>query len=103
HKFHADDWVSMPTHPDSDASTRFLRPPSTAATLDLAAAAAQRARVWRDLDPAFATRCQTAAERAWSAARAHPDLFAPSDSSVGAAPADDRYAGDEIYFAADET
>jgi len=102
HKFHSDDWVPMPTHPESDASTRWLRPPSTAATLDLAAAAAQCARVWRDVDAAFAARCLSAAQRAWSAALEHPDLFAPSSSNVGGGPYDDGYAGDELYWAAAE-
>jgi endoglucanase len=102
HKLHADTWVPMPTHPEDDASTRFLRPPSTASTLDLAAVAAQCARVWRDLDAAFAARCQNAAERAWSAARTHPDLFAPGDSNVGGGPYDDSYVGDEFYWAAAE-
>lgn len=102
HKLHSDDWVPMPTHPESDASTRFLRPPSTAATLDLAAVAAQCARIWRDVDAAFATRCQTAAERAWSAAQAHPDLFAPASSNVGGGPYDDGAVGDEFYWAAAE-
>ena len=47
-------------------------PPSTAATLNLAASAAQCARVWRKLDAAFADRCLTAAERAWQAANDNP-------------------------------
>jgi endoglucanase len=102
HKFHSADWVPMPTHPESDASTRFLHPPSTAATLDLAAAAAQAARVWSSIDPTFAARCRSAAERAWTAALAHPAVFAPSSSNTGGGAYDDTYVGDEFYWAASE-
>lgn len=102
HKLHSDDWVAMPTHPDADASPRFLRPPSTAATLGLAATGAQCARIWRDIDAVLAARCREAAERAWTAARAHPDLFAPASSNVGGGPYDDDYVGDEFYWAAAE-
>ncbi|HEU4577386.1 MAG TPA: glycoside hydrolase family 9 protein, partial [Polyangiaceae bacterium] len=102
HKLHSDDWVPMPTHPDNDTSSRLLRPPSTAATLDLAAVAAQCARIWREFDPAFAARCQSAAERAWSAGQAHPALFAPANSNVGGGPYDDGSVGDEFYWAASE-
>jgi len=102
HKLHSDDWVPMPTYPGNDGSVRYLRPPSTAATLDLAAVAAQCSRIWRDLDPVFAARCANAAERAWAAAQAHPDQLAPANSNVGGGPYDDTYLGDEFYWAAAE-
>ncbi len=102
HKYHSEDWVPMPTRPESDSSERFLHPPSTTATLGLAATAAQCGRVWRDIDAAFAERCRTAAERAWAAALAHPGVYAPSSSNVGGGPYDDGYAGDELYWAAAE-
>ncbi|MCA9700726.1 MAG: glycoside hydrolase family 9 protein, partial [Myxococcales bacterium] len=60
------------------------------------------ARVWRTLDPAFSKRCLAAAERAYAAALAEPELFAPSDDNVGGGPYDDRDLADEFYWAAAE-
>jgi len=57
---------------DEDPVTRFLYPPSTAATLNMAANAAQAARVWHGIDKAFAAKCLAAAERAWKAAEQNP-------------------------------
>ena len=45
------------------------------ATNNLAATAAQSARVWKTQDPAYAKRCLQAAEKAWKAANRHPDVF----------------------------
>ena len=42
---------AIPTMPHKDDIKRFLRPVSTAATLNLAAAAAQAARLWRSWTP----------------------------------------------------
>ena len=56
HKIHGEKWTAIPTAPDKDDIKRFLRPVSTAATLNLAAAAAQAARLWKTLDPAFAAQ-----------------------------------------------
>ncbi|GIX22308.1 MAG: hypothetical protein KatS3mg121_1091 [Gammaproteobacteria bacterium] len=72
HKMHDDRWTGAPLAPHEDPRQRYLIPPTTAATLNLAAAAAQCARVWRDFDAAFADRCLAAAERAWDAAKANP-------------------------------
>lgn len=73
-KVHGDRWTPLPTRPDQDPTKRSLYPPSTQTTLNLAAIGAQCARVWRSIDEAFATRCLEAAERAFEAARRHPDL-----------------------------
>ncbi len=81
---------------------RFLQPPSTAATLDLAAVAAQGSRLWKNYDGAFATKCLAAAETAWDAAIANPELFAPNTiGSIGKEYGDD-YIDDEFYWAASE-
>src|SRR5690349_24410272 len=37
HKVHDDDWTPLPTAPAADTTPRHLHPPSTAATLNLAA------------------------------------------------------------------
>jgi endoglucanase len=61
----------------------FPVPVSTSATLDLAANAAQAARIWRTIDKAFADKCLKAAERAWVAAKANPEAFSPTVQDDG--------------------
>lgn len=102
HKIHEDAWLGLPNDPSIETAPRHLHRPSTAAALNLAAVAAQAARVWRDLDPAFAKRCSNAAELAYAAALAEPDLFAPADDNVGGGPYDDKDLSDEFYWAATE-
>ena len=69
-------WTPLPTIPAEDPEPRLLYPPSTAATLNLAAVAAQAARLWRTIDPAFAERCLRAARRGWAAAERNPAIHA---------------------------
>jgi endoglucanase len=102
HKIHDRSWTTLALAPHNDEEPRFLHPPSTAATLNLAAVAAQAARIWKDLDGAFAARCLAAAERAYAAALAHPALFAPGGQTAGGGPYDDSSVGDEVYWAAAE-
>src|SRR3981081_508843 len=47
HKIHDKEWTALATRPDQDPIARFLRPVSTAATLNVAATAAQCARIWK--------------------------------------------------------
>jgi endoglucanase len=101
HKIHDKDWTALGLAPHQDKQPRFLWPPSTAATLNLAATAAHGARLWKTIDPAFAARCLAAAEKAWAAALAHPAVFA-SSGAVGGGPYDDRELSDERYWAAAE-
>jgi endoglucanase len=101
HKIHDKEWTALGLAPHEDTQPRLLFPPSTAATLNLAATAAQGARLWRKLDAKFATRCLAAAERAWAAAESHPKEFAAS-GGVGGGPYDDRDLADERYWAAAE-
>lgn len=101
HKVHDRSWTPLPTAPADAPAERLLYPPSTAATLNLAAAAAQCARVWREIDPAFADRCLTAARRAWAAAERHPQLYAHEAFDGGGAYGD-RDVRDEAYWAAAE-
>src|SRR5260370_15915310 len=100
HKIHDKEWTGLATAPHEDKMERFLYPPSTAATLNLAAAAAQAARVFQSIDRAFSSRCLVAAEKAWSAAQANPQVYAPASPAVGGGPYDDTNAGDEFYLAA---
>ncbi|AJF69025.1 glycoside hydrolase family 9 protein [Streptomyces vietnamensis] len=102
HKVHDAAWTGMPLRPDQDAQPRELHRPSTAATLNLAAAAAQCARVFRPYDSAYADRCLSAARRAWTAAQANPALYAPASDSTGGGAYEDTRVTDEFYWAAAE-
>ena len=102
HKMHDADWSALGTPPVLGATPRLLRPVSTAATLNLAATAAQAARVFATLDPKFAERCLAAAKRAWAAAEAHPDLLITSADTKGGGPYDDATLSDERFWAASE-
>ncbi|MFD0275639.1 glycoside hydrolase family 9 protein [Kitasatospora sp. NPDC127111] len=102
HKMHDDKWTALPTRPELDAEQRELHKPSTAATLNLAATAAQCARVYNTYDPAFAARCLDAAERAWAAAKANPAVLAPAADNTGGGAYEDADVSDEFYWAAAE-
>src|SRR5262249_2523534 len=101
HKIHDKEWTALGIRPDQDPQPRFLWPPSTAATLNLAATAAQCARVFAKLDKKYADRCLLAAEKAWTAATANPAVHAGT-SAVGGGPYDDNNVTDEFYWAAAE-
>ena len=94
-------WTGLPSRPSDEAMPRHLFPPSTAATLNLAASAAQAARVWRERDPAFAARALQAATRAWAAAERHPALIAQNNFD-GSGDYGDRELADERFWAAAE-
>ncbi|WP_432825981.1 glycoside hydrolase family 9 protein [Dactylosporangium sp. CA-092794] len=102
HKVHDQAWTGLPCLPDQDPQPRQLHPPSTAATLNLAATAAQAARLYRSFDSAFADRCLAAARTAWQAARDHQSMYARPDDSNGGGPYDDTDVRDEFYWAAAE-
>lgn len=103
HKIHDNKWTGLGTAPHEDKEIRYLHPPSTAATLNLAATAAQCARIFREFDPGFSDRCLQAAERAWSAALAHPNVLAPNPpDAVGGGRYNDDHVQDEFYWAAAE-
>ena len=101
HKIHDKEWTALGMWPDQDAQPRFLWPPSTAATLNLAATAAQCARIWAKLDKKFADRCLAAAEKAWAAAVANPAIYAGT-AAIGGGPYDDKEVSDDFYWAAAE-
>ncbi len=103
HKMHDATWTALGLPPHKDDQTRYLRPVSTAATLNLAATAAQCARVFKKADKKFSAECLTAAEKAWAAAKKFPELYAPStDNQKGGGPYDDTNLSDEFYWAAAE-
>ncbi len=98
HKVHDARWTALPMAPADDPETRYLYPPNTAATLNLVAVAAQSARVWKTIDPAFSTRALAAARRGLDAARRHPDIHAVGDFNGGGGYGDDDLS-DEFYWA----
>lgn len=91
HKLADERWTALPTPPHRDTMRRFLHPPSTGATLNLAATAAQCARIWRSIDAAFAGRCLTTARRAYAAARRNPAIY-----SVANFPGSGGYGDDDV-------
>lgn len=94
-------WTALPMPPQNDSQERLLYPPTTAATLNLAATAAQCARLWRGVDDGFAARCRSAAESAWQAAVRNPAVYA-TNSFTGSGGYGDTRLSDEFYWAAAE-
>ncbi|MGY0071468.1 glycoside hydrolase family 9 protein [Streptomyces sp. QTS137] len=102
HKIHDEQWTGLPLLPGDDPQKRELHPPSTAATLNLAATAAQAARLYRPYDREFAAGALAAARTAWTAALAHPEEYASPDDGVGGGAYPDDEVSDEFYWAAAE-
>jgi endoglucanase len=113
HKLHDRKWSSMPcalpatldnniAGKDGWSWGRFAYEPTTAATLNLAACAAQAARLWAPLDEAFSRRCLDAARAAWKAARENPALLAGNVPGDGGGNYDDKEVADEFFWAAAE-
>ncbi|MEV0430749.1 glycoside hydrolase family 9 protein [Micromonospora sp. NPDC050495] len=102
HKIHDRNWTGLPLAPQDDPQPRELHPPSTAATLNLAAVAAQCARLYAPYDAAFAARCGSAAKTAYAAAKAHPAVYASAADGNGGGSYDDSNVTDEFYWAAAE-
>jgi len=101
HKTHALKWADFPMRPEQSTAEQFLYPPSTAATLNLAAPAAQAARLWREIDPEFSAKALASAERAFAAAVREPNLFA-EDRFDGGGAYRDKHIEDEMSWAAAE-
>ncbi|MDG5806282.1 glycoside hydrolase family 9 protein [Streptomyces ossamyceticus] len=100
HKIHDEQWTGLPLMPADDPQKRELHPPSTAATLNLAATAAQAARLYRPFDRAYASKNLAAARTAWEAARAHPEMYASESDGTGGGTYADNNVADEFYWAA---
>ena len=103
HKIHDNAWTGLPLDPAADPMLRELHRPSTAATLNFAAVAAQGARIFKAYERDFAGELLDAARVAWEAAHANPILLAPlADGNSGGGPYDDTNVTDEFYWAAAE-
>jgi len=99
HKLAGRAWPGLPMWPWNDNPERLLFPPSTSATLALAATGAQCARLWSGIDDAFAGRCFAAAQRAYEAAKLHPAILASNNFDGSGAYGDTRLE-DEFAWAA---
>lgn len=102
HKLHEHTWSPLPYTPAERVTDRFAYTPSTAATLNLAAAAAQMSRLIAPFDAAYAETCLIAAERAWKAAKENPEFKYGNIPGDGGGNYDDFYLEDEYYWAACE-
>ncbi|KNY28340.1 Cellulose 1,4-beta-cellobiosidase [Pseudobacteroides cellulosolvens ATCC 35603 = DSM 2933] len=101
-KLAGEKWNMLPLRPDQDEQRRIYYPPSTAATLNLAACAAQAARIWKDIDHEFSQRCLMASQTAYEAAKANPAIFVPYGNEPGSIMYGDNYIEDEFYWVACE-
>ncbi len=99
HKVHDEKWTALALPPAEDDMNRVLKPPTTAATLNVSACAAQAARLWKGIDDDFAEECLDIAKRTFAAAEKHPDMYAPLDESIGGGAYGDTNAEDEFYWA----
>ncbi len=95
-------WTGLAVAPADDPQERVLYPPTTAATLNLAACAAQSARLWAGMDNDFSSICREAAIKAYDAAMSHPDMYAPMENTEGSGAYGDDNVKDEFYWAACE-
>lgn len=102
HKVHDEKWTGLATAPADDTKQRIIKPPTTAATLNMAACAAQGYRLWKEFDSSFADTCLENAEKAYEAAKKNPAMFAPLDESTGGGAYGDNNVDDEFYWAASE-
>ncbi len=106
HKMHDHKWTGLGVLPNDYAeewgTKRIVKPPSTAATLNLAANAAQAARLWEEYDPTFAATCLKNAKACYAAAKANPELYAPLDQAIGGGAYGDSEVRDDFYWAACE-
>jgi endoglucanase len=103
HKVHDSEWTGIPLLPSNDDKQRELHRPSTAATLNFAAVAATASRYLARFDKPYVDKLRAAAIKAYAAAKAHPDLYAPAaDGNSGGGPYDDKDVTDEFYWAAGE-
>ena len=102
HKIHDVEWTALGLAPHESKAARAIHPVSTSATLNFAAAVAQAARIWKDIDPKFSKVCLDAAEKAWKAAKQNPNKLALRADTIGGGPYDDDKLADEFYWAAAE-
>jgi endoglucanase len=102
HKLHEVEWSPLPYIAPEVTDNRYVYVPSTAATLDLAAAAAVFARLIETYDREYSERCLEAAEKAWQAANKNPIFTYGNIPGAGGGNYDDASVDDEFFWAAAE-
>ncbi len=102
HKVHDESWTGLAVEPADDEQPRIIKPPTTAATLNVSAVSAQGYRLWKDLDSDFADECLEVAEKTYAAAKKNPKRYAPLDEAVGGGAYGDNDVTDDFYWAASE-
>lgn len=119
HKLHDHKWTGLACRPDDYedtwGTTRIVKPPSYAATLNLVACAAQAARLWEGIDDAYAKECLDNAEKCYTAVKKYwkeyseasdkdnpTSLYAPLDQAIGGGAYGDTEVKDDLYWAACE-
>jgi endoglucanase len=119
HKLHDQKWTGLAIHAwkyeGFDGCVRIAKPPTYAASFNLAACGAQAARLWKGIDDKFADEALAAAEKAYAAVKKSGDgykvkegnwekdpQFAPLDQAIGGGPYGDTYVMDDMYWAACE-
>jgi len=70
HSLYDETWTSLPTAPGANNQKRLLSYPTSAATYNFVAVAAQCYRIFKNVDLAYANTCKSAAHTAWTAAEA---------------------------------
>jgi len=119
HKLHDHKWTGLATkaweYEKEWKTTRIVKPPTYAATLNVAACAAQASRLWKDIDPKFSEECLEVAKKTYAAVKNSGDKFkitdakediwktdpqfAPLDQAIGGGPYGDTYVLDDFYWA----
>ena len=103
HKIHDANWTGLPLLPHLDPQLRELHPVSTAATLNLAATAAQAARLYEPLRPRLRRRGRWPRPAPRTPRRkANPAGYAPESDGIGGGAYNDNKVDDEFYWAAAE-
>ncbi|MDO5559600.1 MAG: glycoside hydrolase family 9 protein [Oscillospiraceae bacterium] len=106
HKMLDSTWTGLAVSPVEDENTaavyRIIKPPTTPATLNVAATAAQFARLYKDYDAVYAEKCLAAAKEAYEAAKKFDYETAPIDGNSNGYSNYDTYFMDEFYWAACE-
>jgi endoglucanase len=102
HKIHDANWTALPTRPELDDQPRRLSATSTAATLNLAAVAAQASRLWKSIDATYSAQLLAVARKAYTAAKANPNKIADPNDGTGGGAYSDNTLTDEFYWAAAE-
>jgi len=68
HSVYDEKWTNIPTAPARNTERRLLSYPTSAATFNFAAVAAQCSRIFKSVDPDYAQKCLDKAKTAWNAA-----------------------------------